>query len=85
MSISLYIVSVLVYLTGLSPSVNLYNGTTFALYALAVMPVLLFNIIFSMLSPSPYYVLADLLLAPVSLFLLGKSFGKWDGMESPRF
>lgn len=83
LSISLYMVSILIYLTGLSPSINLYNGRTFAVYTLSVMPLLLVNIILSMFGP--YYVLVNFLLVPLSLYLLGQSFRKWDRIESPRF
>jgi hypothetical protein len=83
LSISLYMVSILIYLTGLSPSINLYNGRTFAIYTLSVMPLLLVNIILSMFGP--YYVLVDLLLVPPALYMLGQSFIKWDRIESPRF
>ncbi len=82
-SISVYMVSILVYLTGLSPSINLYNGKTFAIYALSIIPLLLINIILSMFGP--YYVLADLLLIPLALYLLGQSFRKWDRIESTLF
>lgn len=83
LSISLYMVSILVYLTGLSPSINLYNGRTFALYTLSVMPLLLVNVILSMFGP--YYVLVNLLLVPPALHLLGQSFRKWDRIESQLF
>ena len=83
LSISFYMVTVLVYLTGLYPSVNLYNGKTFALYALSIVPVLILNIVLSILSP--YYLFADLALVPVAVYLLGKSFRKWDGVENPQF
>ncbi|MDD3247124.1 MAG: hypothetical protein PHF18_09800 [Methanosarcina sp.] len=79
LTISLYMVSVLVYLTGLSPSINLYNGKIFALYMLSVMPLLMLNIILSMFGP--YYALMDLLLIPVALYILGKGFRKWDRNE----
>ena len=82
-SISVYMVSILVYLTGLSPSINLYNGKTFAIYALSIIPLLLINIILSMFGP--YYVLADLLLIPLALYLLRQSFRKWDRIESTLF
>ncbi|HWQ47794.1 MAG TPA: hypothetical protein VN414_02390 [Methanosarcina sp.] len=82
-SISLYMVSILIYLTGLSPSINLYNGRTFAVYTFSIMPLLLVNIILSMFGP--YYVLVNLLLVPLALYLLGQSFRKWDWIESPRF
>lgn len=83
LSISLYMVSILIYLTGLSPSINLYNGRTFAVYTLSVMPLLLVNIILSMFGP--YYVLVNLLLVPPALYLLRQSFRKWDRIESPHF
>jgi hypothetical protein len=79
LTISLYMVSVLVYLTGLSPSINLYNGKTFAVYIFSVMPLLMLNIILSMFGP--YYALVDLLLIPVALYILGKGFRKWDSNE----
>ena len=82
-SISFYMVSILVYLTGLSPSINLYNGKTFAIYALSVIPLLLINIILSMFSP--YYMLADVLLVPLSLHLIEQSCRKWDRIESSLF
>lgn len=83
LSISLYMVSILIYLTGLSPSINLYNGRTFAVYTLSAMPLLLVNVILSMFGP--YYVLVNLLLVPLALYLLGQSLRKWDRIESPRF
>ncbi|HEY3362256.1 MAG TPA: hypothetical protein VGK06_10690 [Methanosarcina sp.] len=76
-------VSILIYLTGLSPSINLYNGKTFALYTLSVMPLLLVNIILSMFGL--HYVLLNLLLIPLAFYLLGQSFRKWDRIESPHF
>jgi hypothetical protein len=83
LSISLYMVSILVYLTGLSPSINLYNGRTFALYTLSVMPLLLVNVILSIFSP--FYMIVNLLLVPLAFYLLGQSFRKWDRIESQRF
>jgi hypothetical protein len=83
LSISLYMVSILVYLTGLSPSINLYNGRTFALYTLSVVPLLLVNVILSIFSP--FYVLVNFLLVPLAFYLLGQSFRKWDWIESQRF
>ncbi len=83
LSISLYMVSILIYLTGLSPSINLYNGKTFALYTLSIMPLLLANIILSMFGS--YYVLVNLLLIPLAFYLLGQSFRKWDRIESSYF
>lgn len=83
LSISLYMVSLVIYLTGLSPSITLYNGKTFAIYTLSIMPLLLVNIIMSMFNS--YYGLLNLLLIPFSIYLLGKSFIKWDLMESSYF
>lgn len=76
LTISLYMVAVLVYLTGLSPSINLYNAKTFALYTLSVVPILIINIVLSMFGS--YYAFMDLLLVPFALYLLGKGFKKWD-------
>jgi hypothetical protein len=83
LSISVYMVSILVYLTGLSPSINLYNGKTFAIYALSIIPILLISIILSMFSS--YYVLVDLLLIPLAVYLLRQSYRKWDRIESSLF
>ncbi|WP_269850355.1 hypothetical protein [Methanosarcina horonobensis] len=83
LTISLYMVSVLIYLTGLSPSIYLYNGKTFAFYTFSVMPLLLLNIVLSMFGP--YYAFVDLLLLPVALYLLLKGFTKWDRNESRCF
>lgn len=77
LTISLYMVAVLVYLTGLSPSINLYNAKTFAFYTLSVVPLLMLNILLSMFGP--YYVFMDLVLIPFALYLLEKGFKKWDG------
>jgi hypothetical protein len=82
-SISVYMVSILVYLTGLSPSINLYNGKTFATYAISIIPILIISIILSMFSPS--YVLVDLLLIPLAVYLLRQSYRKWDRIESSLF
>lgn len=82
-SISVYMVSILIYLTGLSPSINLYNGKTFAIYAISIIPILLISIILSMFSL--YYVLVDLLLIPLAVYLLRQSFMKWDRIESSLF
>lgn len=76
LTVSLYMVAVLIYLTGLSPSINLYNVKTFALYTLSVVPVLMINIVMSMFSP--YYAFMDLLLVPFALYLLEKGYKKWD-------
>ncbi|WP_410510000.1 hypothetical protein RSJ42_07735 [Methanosarcina hadiensis] len=77
LTISLYMVAVLVYLTGLSPSISLYNAKTFAFYTLSVVPLLMLNIVLSIFSS--YYVFMDLMLIPFALYLLGKGFKKWDG------
>jgi hypothetical protein len=82
-SISFYMVSILVYLTGLSPSINLYNGKIFAIYAFSVIPLLLINIILSI--SGNYYVLVDLLLIHLAFYVLGKGFKKWDQLESSLF
>ncbi|MFZ2500102.1 hypothetical protein [Methanosarcina sp.] len=47
------------------------------------MPLLMVNIILSMFGP--YYVLADLLLVPLAFYMLGKSFKKWDLVQSQLF
>jgi hypothetical protein len=82
-SISVYIVSILIYLTGLSPSINLYNGKTFAIYAISIIPILLISIILSMFGA--YYVLVDLLLIPMAVYLLKQGYRKWERIECSLF
>ena len=68
LTISLYMLHT-VYLTGLSPSTNLYN-VTFALYTLSVVPLLMLNIVLSMFA---LIILLWICLVPLP-FTPGKGF-----------
>ncbi|ETA68030.1 hypothetical protein MettiDRAFT_1477 [Methanolobus tindarius DSM 2278] len=78
-AISMYVVSVTVYLTGLNTTFSLYSAGTFASYVLAIGPIVLGTIFLAQVNL--YLVLVSVLLMPVSLFVLKKSFVKWDQWE----
>jgi hypothetical protein len=79
--VSMYVVSVTVYLTGLNTSLSLYNAGTFATYMLAIGPVVLGIIFLARLDFD--LVLASVLLVPVAVYLLKRSFVKWSSSEGP--
>jgi len=78
-AVSLYVVSVTVYLTGLNTTFSLYSAGTFASYVLAIGPVALGIIFLAQLNF--YFVLASVVLIPMALFVLKRSFGKWENCE----
>lgn len=78
-AVSMYVVSVTVYLTGLNTTFSLYSAGTFARYVLAIGPVVLAPVVLAQFSFS--LVLLSVLLVPVSLLVLKKSFVKWDNAE----
>jgi hypothetical protein len=75
-AVSMYVVSVTVYLTGLNTTFTLYSAGTFATYVLAIGPVMLGLILLAQLNF--HLVLASALLIPVAVFLLKRSFVRWD-------
>lgn len=75
-AVSLYVVSITVYLTGLNTTFSLYSAGTFASYVLAIGPVVLGMIFLAQLNFQ--FVLASGLLIPVALFVLKRSFLRWD-------
>jgi hypothetical protein len=79
-AVSMYVVSVTVYLTGLNTTFSLYSAGTFASYVLAIGPVVLGMIFLAQLNF--HLVLMSVLLIPVSLFVLKKSFVRWDKWEA---
>ena len=82
-SVSAYTLSMTIYLTGLYPNVLLYNAKIFAEYLFLISPVLLSLIILSMFNP--VYLVASLVLIPVSGHVLGRSYKKWNMRENPSF
>ncbi|TGC09025.1 hypothetical protein [Methanolobus halotolerans] len=78
-AVSMYMVSVTVYLTGLNTSISLYNAGTFAGYVLAIGPVVLGMIFLAQLNF--HFVIASVILIPVALFVLKRSFVKWGKWE----
>jgi hypothetical protein len=78
-AVSMYVVSVTVYLTGLNTTFSLYSAGTFATYVLAIGPVVLGTIFLAQLNF--HLVLASVLLIPVSLLVLKRSFIKWGRWE----
>ena len=82
-SVSAYSLAVLIFLSGLYPNIMLYSAKTFTQYLLMNTPVLLLLIFSSIFLPELLFASPLLLLAAV--FLLRKSFKKWDTWEHPNF
>ena len=80
---SVYAMSVVVYLTGLRPNVLLYNAWTFALYICSCSPVILVLIFLSVWNP--FSLLLTALFLPLPVFVLKKSFIKWDEKDFQSF
>ncbi|MCQ6963843.1 hypothetical protein [Methanolobus chelungpuianus] len=78
-AVSMYVVSITVYLTGLNTSFTLYSAGTFTTYLLAIGPVVLGMIFLGQLNFQ--FVLAAVLLVPVSVYVLKRAFVKWSGLE----
>lgn len=79
-AVSMYVVSVTVYLTGLNTSFTLYSAGTFTTYLLAIGPVMLGMILLAQLNFQ--FVLAAVLLIPAAIYVLRRSFIKWDEQEA---
>ncbi|WMW21747.1 hypothetical protein RE476_10210 [Methanolobus mangrovi] len=78
-AVSMYVVSVTIYLTGLNTTFSLYSAGTFASYVLAIGPVVLAMIFLAQLNF--HLVLASVLLIPLSVLVLKRSFvkcGRWE-------
>jgi hypothetical protein len=81
--VSLYSLSVIMYLTGLYPNILLYNAKILLAYLFSISPVLLALLFLSIFNVS--YIWASLLLILPSIYLIKKSFSKWDNWEHPSF
>lgn len=83
LTVSSYTLAITIYLAGLTPSIFLYNAKIFSEYLLLISPVLLVLIFLSM--PSPFYLIFSILLVPISLHIINKSYNKWDKLEQSFF
>jgi hypothetical protein len=83
LSVSFFSLAVTVWLTGLSPSILVYDAKVLVTY-LFVLGIAL--IVLSALAfVNPYYSLASVLLfLPASLFVR-QSYTKWDSLDQPSF
>jgi hypothetical protein len=83
LSVSVYTLSVTVYLTGLHPNVMLYHARVFVLYLAAISPALLLLIFASV--ANPLFAFGSLILIPIAAFLLKQSMMKWQAWEMPTY
>lgn len=83
LSVSSYALALKIYLTGLYPSVLLYNAKIFLVYLLLGIPVLLALIFLSIFNP--LYLFASPVLIVASFYIIRKSYVKWDKSEQPGF
>ncbi|MGD1004947.1 MAG: hypothetical protein ABR887_05935 [Methanoregulaceae archaeon] len=82
-SISFYALSVIVYMTGLSPNVLLYDVKVLFVYLISVgFPVLVLGAL-SFINPN--YALGSVLLFLPTLYLIKLGFTKWDVLDQPIF
>ena len=81
--VSLYSLSVIMYLTGLYPNILLYNAKIMLEYIFSICPVLLI-LLFLSIFKAPYMWISLLLIIPSS-YLIKKSFPKWDNWDYPSF
>ena len=81
--ISTYALSVTIYLTGLHPNIMLYNAGIFLKYIIMNSSLLLVFIFLTLVDPA--LTLCSLALVPLSVFLLARSFVKWDRVEQLSF
>lgn len=82
LSVSSYTMSITLYLAGLNPNILLYNAKIFSEYLLLISPLLLVLIFLSVI---PFYLVASIILVPISYLIIKKSYEKWDNIEQPHF
>jgi hypothetical protein len=82
LSVSSYTMSITLYLAGLNPNILLYNAKIFSEYLLLISPLLLVMIFLSVI---PFYLIASIILVPISYLIIKKSYDKWDNIEQPHF
>jgi hypothetical protein len=82
-SVSSYILSITIYLTGLYPNIMLYNAKVLLEFLVFIVPILLILIFLSVISIS--YILVSLILIPISFYIIKESYRKWDSWEQQTF
>jgi hypothetical protein len=82
-SVSFYAVGVTVYLTGLSPTLLLYNAKVYLPYLALITPVILFLLFVSLLGP--WYVLVGLICLPCGYYFLRKGCDRWNSWDQPQY
>lgn len=82
LAVSSYAMSITLYLAGLNPNILLYNAKIFSEYLVLLSPLLLVLIF---LSAIPFYLVASIVLIPISYAVIKKSYKKWDSIEQPHF
>jgi hypothetical protein len=82
-SVSSYTLSMTIYLTGLYPNIFLYNANILVKYLFSISPILLILIFLAI--PNPFYLLASPILIFLAVYILKKSYKKWDSEEQLSF
>jgi hypothetical protein len=83
LAVSFYALAVTIWLTGLSPSVLVYDAKVLLLYLVTV-GVAIF-ILIALAFINPYYVLASVLLVVPGWVLVKQSYRKWESWDQPGF
>ena len=83
LSVSFYALAVTVWLTGLSPSVLVYDAKVLLVYLIAIGIALI--ILIGLAFVNPYYAIASVLLFLPAWLLVKSSYGKWDAEEQQGF
>jgi len=83
LSVSAYAVAVTIYLTGLSPSVLVYDAKVLVMYLAALGAVLIILIILAFMNPL-FAIVSVLLFLPCWL-LIKSGFGRWEAQDQPGF
>jgi len=76
LTISIYSLSMTIYFAGLHPTILFYNSKIFSQYIITVAPLLFLFTFASILDPNLLYL--SLILIIPSIFILNKSYKKWD-------
>jgi hypothetical protein len=83
LSVSFYALSITVWLTGLSPSVLVYDAKVLLVYLISVGIALLALIALTFVNP--YYAIGSVLLFLPAWLLVNASYTKWDMQDQPVF
>ncbi|MCK5476916.1 MAG: hypothetical protein KAI55_03275 [Candidatus Aenigmarchaeota archaeon] len=83
LSISLYSLSINIYLAGLHPNIMLCNPWTLLKYLFSIFPILLILIFMSIINH--IYLIISLVLIPVSFYIIKAGCKKWDNKKQISF